>query len=76
MARRWQVRRTTTAHGEGQHRWDLAYQSLLQWTDGRPPQSSPFSRADQRADQREEETHGGGPVRAGLDPTPAADPDH
>lgn len=72
MGRRWQVRRTTTAHTEGQHRWDRAYQCLVQWTEGRPTESSQVDGPM----HNEEERHGGGPVCAGLDPTPAADPDH
>ncbi|GAC1395417.1 MAG: hypothetical protein NVSMB65_14470 [Chloroflexota bacterium] len=72
MAARWQVRRATQADEEGQHRWDLAYQCLLRWMPGVPEES----RRPDGHDQREEETHGGGPVRASLDATPAADPDH
>ncbi len=72
MAARWQVRRTTQAHGEGQHRWELAYQCLLRWVPGVPEEA----RRPGSPDQTEEETNGGRPVRAGLHATPAADPDH
>ncbi len=70
-ATRWRVRRTARAHDEGQHRWDLAYQCLLQWT-------APASQSAQTLGSREEETdgHGSRPVCAGLDHAPATGADH
>lgn len=67
-ATRWQVRRTVRAHDEGQHRWDLAYQCLLQWT-APAPQRAPTPGS------REEETDGSRPVCAGLDHAPATGAD-
>lgn len=32
MKRQWKVQRTLLKHSEGQRRWDIAYQRLLQWT--------------------------------------------
>ncbi len=32
MKRKWAVRRSLVQRGDGQRRWDIAYQRLLQWT--------------------------------------------
>ena len=32
MKRKWEVQRTTVERLDGQRRWDIAYQRLLQWT--------------------------------------------
>ena len=31
MKRKWEVQRTTVEQLDGQRRWDIAYQRLLQW---------------------------------------------
>ena len=31
MKQKWEVRRTTVERLDGQRRWDIAYQRLLQW---------------------------------------------
>ena len=62
--RTWHVRRTGVPTVTGQQRWDRAYQLLLAWT----------SATDQQ-DQRQEEGHEGGVLRAGLDGVPGAGPD-
>ena len=31
MKRKWEVQRTTVERWDGQRRWDIAYQRLLQW---------------------------------------------
>lgn len=31
MKRKWEVQRTTVERLDGQRRWDIAYQRLLQW---------------------------------------------
>lgn len=32
MKRKWEVRRNLVQRTDGQRRWDIAYQRLLQWT--------------------------------------------
>lgn len=32
MKRKWAVRRSLVQRSDGQRRWDIAYQRLLQWT--------------------------------------------
>jgi len=32
VKRKWAVRRSLVQRGDGQRRWDIAYQRLLQWT--------------------------------------------
>jgi hypothetical protein len=61
---RWTVRRELLPTPGAWQRWDRAYQLLLAWT----------SATDQR-EERQEEGHEGGVLRAGLDGVPGAGPD-
>jgi hypothetical protein len=71
MSAHWHIRRAVRRDNDGQRRWDVAYQCLLQWMDG-PPQEAP-ARAGSDPQLEEEGEHGGRRVPAGLDQAPAAD---
>ncbi len=68
MNRTWLVRRDTVARLDGQHRWDRAYQLLLQWADEAPVAQPPV------LTQEDDDAHC--PVCPGLDQSPAAEPSH
>ena len=58
----WHVRRAVMARGDGERRWDYAYQFLLQWAMEHEAGTGPAP-----SHQEKEEHHGRGFVCPGFD---------
>ena len=72
MKRKWEVRRSLDQRTDGQRRWDIAYQRLLQWTQAvaAGPDQGPAPITTQEVN--DESRH----LCPCLDPTPTTEPDH
>ena len=72
MKRPWEVQRTTIKQLDGQRRWDIAYQHLLQWTSEveAMPREGPADIIPQ--EEKDEDRH----LRSRLNLTATTEPNH
>jgi hypothetical protein len=70
MKTHWQLSRTFIARGDGQRRWDYAYQLLLRWA-----METPTGLASEPS-TNQEKSHEDRPLCSCLDQSAAANPDH
>jgi hypothetical protein len=72
VKRDWVIRRTLVQRVDGQRRWDIAYQRLLQWTSevATAPEASTVPITTQEV--KDESRH----LCPCIDPTPTTEPNH
>ena len=72
MKRKWEVQRTTVKRLDGQRRWDIAYQRLVQWAsevEAVPPNDTPdISPQEEQNESR--------PIHSRLNLTATTEPNH
>ena len=69
MKRKWNVRRSWREQPDGQHRWDSAYQCLLQWVQEGASEPHPLPLSPQ------EDSHERGHLCPRVDASPTTEPD-
>ena len=72
MKRKWEIQRTGVQRLDGQRRWDIVYQRLLQWTNEitvAPDESIVTIITQEVQDEN-------CPLRSCLDPTATTEPNH
>lgn len=72
VKRNWAIRRTLVQRVDGQRRWDIAYQRLLQWTQNVAAVPDESTAPITTQEVKDESRH----LCPCIDPTPTTEPNH